>query len=110
MNDLEEDCANIRKQERKEKYCIFFYLHVECEAADLSQKAQRGGCQNCMTRGKGKVLVKGTLELTGRIDFSVPLYCMVNEVITVYMSKWLKHWICNVLDTKPCKLVRCRTC
>jgi hypothetical protein len=63
VNDLEDDCANIRNQEQKEKYYIFWFylLHMEYKAEDFSQKAQRGGYQKCMARGKGKVLVKGTL-------------------------------------------------
>lgn len=50
-----------RTRKKNTTFFWFYLLHMEYKAEDFSQKAQRGGYQKCMARGKGKVLVKGTL-------------------------------------------------
>lgn len=69
VNDPERECADVTNQEQKDN-TVFFNLQVDCKAADLSQRAQRGGDQKCM-EGEGKVVVTGTLQFTRRVYFSV---------------------------------------
>lgn len=66
---LKENVQMLQTRNRK-TILRFFNLQVDCKAADLSPRAQRGGDQK-RVEGEGKVVVTGTHQFARRVYCSV---------------------------------------